>query len=82
MASPLISKALQTVPARLFCQFTSYYFVTEWQKKGKYYVKLADLRFKYQSDFLYKLTFIFNEQHLLEEAYFCRQNNFVPLDIS
>ncbi len=82
-SSPLIFKALQTAPGRLFCQFTSYYFITQWEEKGKYFVKLADLRFKRQTDdFLYKLTLIFDEQHLLEEAYFSHQNNLTPIDLT
>ncbi len=79
--SPLIFKALQTAPGRLFCQFTSYYHITQWEEKGKHFVKLMDLRFKNQSDFFYRAMLIFDEQLLLEEAYFYRQNNLIPMDI-
>jgi inner membrane protein len=80
-SSPLIFKALQTAPGRLFCQFTSYYHITQWEDKGKHFVTLMDLRFKHQSDFFYRAMLIFDEQLLLEEAYFYSQNNLIPMDI-
>jgi inner membrane protein len=80
-ASPLIFKALQTAPGRLFCQFTSFYHITHWEDKGRYFVKLMDLRFKHKTDFSYWATLIFNDQLSLEEAYFNRLNNLIPMDI-
>ena len=79
--SPLSYKALQTAPGRLFSQFTWCYHITQWEEKGKHFVKLMDLRFKNKSDFLYRVMMIFNERQLLEEAYFYRQNDLIPMDI-
>ncbi len=70
--TPLIKKALHSVPGRLFRQFTSYYHIHSWEEKEKYFVKLMDLRYKNKSDFLYKATLVFDKQHSLEEAYFHR----------
>lgn len=68
--SPLINKALETVPGRLFCQFTSLYFISQWKEKGRHFVRLADLRFKHRSDFLYKLTLIFNNSFFWRKPIF------------
>jgi len=80
-SSPLILKALQTAPGRMFCQFTSYYHITHWEEKGRHFVKLMDLRFKNKSGFFYRAMLVFNEQQRLEEAYFYRQNDLIPMDI-
>lgn len=77
----LAFKALQSIPGKLFCQFTTSYHIVQWEEKGKYFVKLMDLRFKNKSDFFYRAMLIFNEKQHLEKAYFCRQNNLIPMDV-
>lgn len=78
--TPLVLQALQTIPGKFFSQFTSFYHINFWKEKNKHIVKLIDLRFKNKSDFFYTLTMIFNEQLLLEEAYFHRMGEVIPVD--
>ncbi len=78
--TPLVLQALQTIPGKFFSQFTSFYHINFWQEKNKHIVKLIDLRFKNKSDFFYKLTMIFNEQLLLEEAYFHRMGEVITVE--
>ena len=77
----LIEQAMQTTPGKFFSQFTSLYHIHCWKEKNKHIVKLIDLRFKSKTDFFYKLTMIFNDQFLLEEAYFHRRGEILPVDI-
>lgn len=79
--TPLAYKALQTVPGRFFLQFTSFYHIAQWEEKGKIFVKLMDLRFGNKSDFVYKLTMVFNEQWRLEKANLYRLNDIIPIKI-
>lgn len=78
--TPLIKKALQSGPGRIFRQFTSYYHISYWEEKGKYFVKLMDLRFKNKTDFFYKAVLIFNQHQSLEEAYFHRHSETIPME--
>lgn len=78
--TPVVLKALQTIPGKFFRQFTSLYHINSWQDKNKHIVKFIDLRFKDKSDFFYKLTLVFNEQLHLEKAYFHRLGETVPVN--
>lgn len=78
--TPLTNKALHSAPGRIFRQFTSYYHISYWEEKGRYFVKLMDLRFKNKTDFFYKATLIFNKHHSLEEAYFHRHSEAIPME--
>jgi inner membrane protein len=77
--TPLVLKALQSAPGALLRQLTSYYHVVQWEDKGRYFIKLLDLRFKNKSDFFYKVTLVYNKHQLLEEAYFYHFNEAIPL---
>lgn len=78
--SPLVLKALQTGPGLLFRQFTSFYHIVHWEEGGRHIVKLLDLRYKLKKDFFYQATLVFNEDMSLEEAYFHRHNEAIPMD--
>lgn len=78
--TPVILQALQTIPGKFFSQFTSLYHIKSWKEKNKHIVKFIDLRFKDKSDFFYKLTMVFNEQLLLEKAYFHRLGETLPVN--
>ncbi len=80
--SPAALNALQTKLGQFFKQFTSHYHVMYWDEHGKHIVKLMDLRFKRQTDFLYRATFVYNEQMMLEEAYLHRHNEAFPTDVA
>jgi len=80
-STPLIIKAMKTIPGKFFSQFTFFYHINCWKEKNKHYVKLTDLRFQNKTDFFYKLTMIFNEQFHLEDAYFYRMGEVLPVDI-